>query len=84
MAGLRDTQVAQLITCIMHNLDERDIPSKFGLCCINCSPALTDSVGFLPARKVFLSHEGEKQGESISAIVSAISAGEKWQNLLKT
>ena len=44
---------------------------------------LSSSVGFLPGRKVFLPHEGEKQGESISAIVSAISAGQKGQNLLK-
>ena len=45
--------------------------------------APSGSVGFLPGRKVFLPHEGEKQGRKFSAIVSAISAGEKGQNLLK-
>ena len=40
------------------------------------------SVGFLPGR-YFCRTKGRNRGESISAIVSAISAGEKGQNLLK-
>ena len=38
---------------------------------------ISHSVGFLPGRKVFLPHEGDKQGGG------GISAGEKRQNLLK-
>ena len=49
-----------------------------------CGGLPASSVGFLPGRKVFLPHEGEKQGrnrgESISALVSA---GEKWQKSSK-
>ena len=50
---------------------------------MSCTCYHTDSVGFLPGRKVFLPHEGEKQGRKYFCLSFCHFCREKWQKSSK-